>query len=101
MLPPVILMQRLDSSLDPTLVACELHLFLGLPRDLCEKSLFYMHFSLPWGPLQGPPYRGGRRGSHRAGSIAESHASKACLGLRLAPGLAWLAWVAGFGFDLV
>ena len=67
---------------------------------MSEKSWFYMHFSLPWGPLQGPPYRGGRRGSHRAGSIAESHASKAGLGLRLAPGLAWLAWVAGFGFDL-
>ena len=58
------------------------------------------HFSLTWGPLQGPPYRGGRRGSHHAGSIAESHASKAGLGLRLAPGMAWLAWVAGFGFDL-
>ena len=81
MLSPVVLMQRLDSSLDPTLVACELPWFLGIPRDFSEKSWFCSFLSGV--PLQGPPYRG----------AAES--------LQAVPprlwGLGWLqAWL-GFG----
>ena len=49
------------------------------------------------GSPTGPPYMGGHRRCHRASS-AECHASKAGLGLGWLQ--AWLAWVAGFGFDL-
>ena len=56
------------------------------------------HFSLPWGPLQGLPIWGA------TGAATGLAPQRACLlgwlGARLAPGLAWLAWVAGFGFDL-
>ena len=62
MLPPVILMQRLDSSLDPTLVACERPWFLGIPRDLSEKSWFYSTFLSPGVPYRAPLIGGGATG---------------------------------------
>ena len=63
MLPPVILMQRLDSSLDPTLVACELPWFLQIPKDFSEKSSFYGTFLSPGVPYRAPLI-GGAAGAH-------------------------------------
>ena len=91
-------MQRLDSSLDPTLVACELPWFLGIPRDFSEKSWLYGTFLSPGVPLQGLPIWGA---TGATGLAPQTACLLGWLGAWLAPGLAWLAWVAGFGFDLV
>ena len=57
-----------------------------VPRnsDFSEKAWFYGTFSCPYGVPIGPPYWGGPPGTDTM----------------LASGLAWLAWVAGFGLDL-
>ena len=100
MLPPVILMQRLDSSLDPTLVACELPSSYEF-QGICLRSHGFTALFSPLGSLKGSPYMGGHRATGQTASSDTGLApQRACLlgwlGAWLAPGLAglggWL-WV--------